>query len=341
MGRHSGAPPSLFFSGRRRAIVQGAMTEPPSGSVTLLFTDIEGSTELLQRVGDRYADLLTDHRRLLRSAFEAHGGYEIDTAGDAFFVAFSRAEDAIAAAGEAQRALAQKSWPEKGELRVRVGIHTGEPRVIDRSYVGLDVHRAARVMAAGHGGQVLISETTRKQLDDGFVLRDLGEHRLKDLLQPEHLYQLVIEGLPSEFPALKTLGNRPTNLPVQPNPLIGREREVAAVTALLREPEVRLVTLTGAGGTGKTRLALQTGAELLEEFASGVFFVSLAPIRDPSVVIPTVAQTLAVREVPGEPLAETPAAYLEQKEILFVLDNFEQLLVAAIEVSSLLQACRS
>jgi predicted ATPase/class 3 adenylate cyclase len=312
------------------------MAEPPSGSVTLLFTDVEGSTQLLQQVGDRYADILADHRRLLRSAFEAHGGYEIDTAGDAFFVAFSRAEDAIAAAGEAQRALARKSWPERGELRVRVGIHTGEPRVIDRSYVGLDVHRAARVMAAGHGGQVLISEATQKQLNDEFVLLDLGEHRLKDLLQPEHLYQLVIDGLPSEFPALKTLANRPTNLPVQPNPLIGREDELAELGALVSDPRTRLVTLTGPGGSGKTRLALQLASDVLDAFASGVFFVALAPIRDPDLVVPTVAQTLAVREVPGEDVLQTLTAYLEEKTMLLILDNFEQIVSASPSLSELL-----
>jgi predicted ATPase/class 3 adenylate cyclase len=312
------------------------MVQPPCGNVTLLFTDIEGSTKLLQRVGNRYADLLAEHRRLLRTAFEAHGGYEVDSEGDSFFFAFSRATDSIAAAEEAQRALTQHPWPEEGELRVRVGIHTGEPRLIDGKYVGLDVHRASRVMAAGHGGQVLLSQTTWRQLEDTAAVIDLGEHRLKDLLQPEHLYQLVIDGLPSEFPALKTLGNRPTNLPVQPNALIGRERELLELAALLRNDQIRLLTLIGPGGTGKTRLALQLAADVLDDFASGVFFVSLAPIRDPELVIPAVAQTLALREVSGETLIETLQSYLEEKAMLLLLDNFEQIVEAAPSLSELL-----
>jgi predicted ATPase/class 3 adenylate cyclase len=316
------------------------MTEAPTGTVVLLFTDIEGSTKLLQRAGDSYADLLAGHREVLRSAFAAHGGFEVDTEGDAFFVVFGSAGEAVAAAAEAQRALAAHAWPDGFEVRVRIGIHTGQPRLIDGRYVGLDVHRAARVMAAGHGGQVLLSDATRRSLEGVDVIA-LGEHRLKDLLQPEPLYQLAIEGLPSEFPALKTLGNRPNNLPIQPNALIGREREVDEVVALLRDEAVRLLTLTGTGGTGKTRLALQVGAELLDDFPSGVFFVSLAPIGDPGLVIPTVAQTLAVREVAGEQLSETLAGYLEQKKMLLVLDNLEQVIGAAGVVAELLERCRS
>jgi predicted ATPase/class 3 adenylate cyclase len=315
------------------------MNDAPSGTVTLLFTDIEGSTKLLHRAGDTYADLLTEHRDLLRSAFAVHGGFEVDMEGDSFFVVFSSASDAVTAAADAQRALAAHAWPDELEVRVRMGIHTGEPRLIDRKYVGLDVHRAARVMAAGHGGQVLLSRPTLRSLE-GVEVIALGEHRLKDLLQPEPLYQLVIQGLRSDFPALKTLGNRPNNLPVQPNALIGREREVAEVVSLLREEAVRLLTLTGTGGTGKTRLALQVGAELLNDFPSGVFFVSLAPIGDPGLVIPTVAQTLAVREVAGEELSDTLTGYLGQKQMLLVLDNFEQVIEAAGEVAELLERCR-
>src|SRR2546423_148479 len=226
-----------------------------------------------------------------------------------------------------------------------MGIHTGEPLVVAPRYVGLDVHKAARIMAAGHGGQVLLSEATRRlirsDLPDGVALGDLGEHRLKDLLQPEPLAQLVIEGLESEFPALKTLGNRPTNLPVQPNALIGRERELTEVIGLVRDDNARLVTLTGPGGTGKTRLALQAAAELLDEFPSGAFFVSLAPIRDTALVISMIAQTLGVREVAGEQLADTLASYLEQKRMLLVLDNFEHVLAAATDVSALLQRCEA
>jgi predicted ATPase/class 3 adenylate cyclase len=315
------------------------MAEQPTGTVALLFTDIEGSTRLLERLGpQRYREALDLHRRLLREAFERHDGYEVDYEGDALFVAFARAEDAVAAAAKGQQALASADWPDGQEIRVRIGIHAGEPLAVPPKYVGLDVHKAARIMAAGHGGQVLLSQATQRLVENVAVL-SLGEHRLKDLLQPEPLYQLVIEGLPGEFPALKTLGNRPNNLPTQPNPLIGREREVADVVALLRDADVRLVTLTGPGGTGKTRLALQIAAELLHDFAGGVFFVSLAPIGDPGLVVPAVAQALAVREVRGEELAQTLASYLEQKQMLLVLDNFEQVVAAAAEVARLLDRC--
>src|SRR5919198_1244024 len=176
------------------------MTVPPTGTVTLLFSDIEGSTRLLQRAGDAYAELLDEHRRLLGAAFARHRGFVVDSDGDAFFVAFGSANDAASAAAEAQLALARYDWPEANEIRVRMGLHTGEPRAIEGRYIGLDVHAAARVMAAGHGGQVLVSESTRGLLDDRFKLRDLGSHRLKDLSGPQHLYQLQIDGLRDEFP---------------------------------------------------------------------------------------------------------------------------------------------
>jgi predicted ATPase/class 3 adenylate cyclase len=314
------------------------MTDAPSGTVTLLFTDIEGSTKLLQRSGELYAELLADHRSMLRAAFASHEGYEVDTEGDAFFVVFRSADDAAAAAAEAQRALAEHSWPDGNEIRVRMGLHTGDPRLVDRAYIGLDVHRAARVMGAGHGGQVLLSQSTRNQLGADLPLLDLGEHRLKDLLQPEHLFQLLIDGLPSEFPALKTLGNRPTNLPAQPNRMIGREKELREISQLLRADDVRLLTLTGPGGAGKTRLALQIGAELLDEFRSGVFFVSLAPIGDEDLLVPTIAQALAIREISGEDLAATLSLYLNDKQMLLVLDNFEQIVGAAPAIAKLLEA---
>jgi predicted ATPase/class 3 adenylate cyclase len=315
------------------------MADQPTGTVTLLFTDIEGSTRMLERLGpQRYGEALQLHRRLLRTVFQRHAGYEVDYEGDAFFVAFPRAQDAVAAATEGQQALAAAEWPEGLPIRVRMGLHTGEPVAMPPKYLGLDVHKAARIMAAGHGGQVLISATTQRAADGAKVV-PLGEHRLKDLLQPEPLYQLRIPGLPSEFPVLKTLGNRPTNLPVQPNPLIGREHEVAELTALLRDPQVRLMTLTGPGGIGKTRLALQVGAELLDDFRSGVFFVSLAPIRDPALVISAIAQALAVHEVPGEEPADTLASYVEQKQMLLVLDNLEHVIDAAVDVAAMLGRC--
>jgi predicted ATPase/class 3 adenylate cyclase len=310
------------------------MGERPTGTVTLLFTDIEGSTRLLRRVGDAYADLLAEHRRLLVEAFERHRGTIVDSEGDAFFVAFASARDAVAGAEAAQLALAAHPWPGDEELRVRMGLHTGEPRLVDGRYVGLDVHHAARVMAAGHGGQVLLSESTRALLADATRLRDLGEHRLKDLSHPQRLYQLEVDGLATEFPPLKTLDNRPTNLPVQPNELIGRERELEEAAALLTNG-LRVLTLTGTGGTGKTRLALQLAADVVDEFPDGVFFVSLAPVRDWELVAPTIARTLGLREQPGETVLETLDGYLAGKEVLLVLDNFEQVLAAAPAVAGL------
>jgi predicted ATPase/class 3 adenylate cyclase len=315
------------------------MSELSVGGVTLLFTDVEGSTRLLQRVGDSYAELLEQHRALLRSAFRRWGGVEVDTEGDAFFVAFASAESAVAAGADLQRALAAHPWPDDAEIRVRVGIHTGRARQVGQGYVGLDVHRAARVMAAGHGGQVLLSDATRKQLGAGVSLRDLGEHRLKDLLQPERLFQLIVDGLPAEFPALKTLGNRPNNLPVQPNALIGREAKLADISELVRAEDLRLLTLTGPGGTGKTRLALHAGAELLDDFSSGVFVVWLGPIADPELVVPTIAHALAIRDTPGEDLLATLASYLEEKELLLLLDNFEHVVGAGGAIATLLASC--
>jgi predicted ATPase/class 3 adenylate cyclase len=309
------------------------MTELPTGTVTFLFSDIEGSTRLAHELGDRYADALEQHRRLLREAFDRHDGVEVGTEGDSFFVAFARARDALAAAADGQRALAASRWPGDLPFRVRIGLHTGEALVTGSNYVGVDVHRAARVMAAGHGGQIVLSQTTANlaadDLPEATSLRDLGEHSLKDLTVPQRLFQLIVDGIPDAFPALRTLGARPTNLPAQPTPLIGREREVAELQELLGRSDVRLVTLTGPGGTGKTRLALQLGAELIEGFAAGVFVVDLSPIRDTALVLPTIAQALALREQPGQSLEQTLDEYLRDKELLLLLDNLEQLLDVA------------
>jgi predicted ATPase len=294
-----------------------ARTELPSGTVTFLFTDIEGSTRLLHELGDEYAEVLAEHRRLLRESFARHGGVEVDTQGDAVFVAFARASDAVAGAQEAQLAL------RGGPVRVRMGLHTGEPILSPEGYVGVDVHRGARVAAAGHGGQVLLSQPTRDLLDSSFELVDLGPHRLKDLSEPQLIYQLGTE----EFPPLKTLYQ--TNLPVPATPFLGREREVTEVLGLLRSS--RLLTLTGAGGSGKTRLAVQAAAEAAEDFPAGVWWVSLAPLHDPALVLDSIAKVLGTK---GE-----LAQHIADKELLLVLDNLEQLLAAVPELARLLEAC--
>src|SRR5437588_9294657 len=276
------------------------MPNLPTGTVTLLFTDIEGSTRLLQQLGERYGEVMADCRHLLRSLFQQYNGHEVDTQGDAFFVAFARATDAISAAINIQRTLAGHAWPDGASVRVRIGLHTGEPTRTADGYIGMDVHHAARIMSAGYGGQILLSPTTRQLVEQhlpaGTYLQDLGEHRLKDLQRPSHLFQLNVKDLPANFPPLKTLDTHPNNLPIQPTPFIGREKEVAAVTRLLQRSDVRLVTLSGPGGVGKTRLALHVAAELSDDFADGEFVVALAPVDDPAQVVPAIAQTLGISE---------------------------------------------
>ena len=291
--------------------------ELPTGTVTFLFTDIEGSTRLLRELGDGYAEVLAEHRRALREAWGRHEGVEVDTQGDAFFVAFGRASDAVAAAGYAQHALAA------GPVRVRMGLHTGEPLRTDEGYVGFDVHRAARIAAAGHGGQVLLSQATADLA--GVDVRDLGLHRLKDLSAPERLFQLGTEG----FPPLKTLHE--TNLPVPATPFLGREREIDEVAALLRRPDVRLVTLTGPGGSGKTRLSLQAAAAAADDYDHGVWWVPLASLADPRLVENAAAQALGSKD--------TLSAAVRDKRLLLVLDNFEHLLDAAPGVAETIGSC--
>jgi predicted ATPase/class 3 adenylate cyclase len=295
-----------------------ARRDLPTGTVTFLFTDVEGSTRLLQEHGDGYADLLAAHRQALRDAFVQHAGVEVDTQGDAFFVAFPRATDAAAAAESARRAL------EAGPIRIRMGLHTGEPLLTEEGYIGMDVHRAARIAASAHGGQIVLSEATRRLLEADAEIRDLGEHRLKDLAHAERLFQLG----DGDFPPLRTLDA--TNLPLASSPLVGREREVEELVAMLSNGR-RLVTLTGPGGTGKTRLALQVAAELVGTQRDGVFWVPLVGLSDPALLDSEVAQTI------GAP--DDLTGFLRGRQLLLLLDNFEHLLDAAPAVSAVLGAC--
>jgi predicted ATPase/class 3 adenylate cyclase len=314
----------------------------PAGTVTFLFTDIEASTRLLRELGDRYGGLLADHHRILRSLVREGGGTEVDSQGEGMFFAFARANDAVRAAVACQRALASHSWPDGKSVRVRMGLHTGEPARSESGYVGIDVVRAARICASGHGGQVLLSQTTREllleDLPEGVTLRDMGVHGLKDLARPEHMFQVVVAELRADFPPLRSLDAQPSNLPRQLTSFVGRERELAEVEKLLGETS--LLTLTGVGGCGKTRLALEVAGAVLEQFRDGVWLVELAALADPSLVTHAAASALGVREVPGRPLVGTLADYLAPRQLLLCLDNCEHVLDACARlVDSLLRAC--
>jgi len=290
----------------------------PSGTVTLVFTDIEGSTALLDELGvEAYREALADHRRALREAFSAHSGYEVDDAGDGLFYAFASASEAVSAVAQAMASLAD------GSVQSRVGVHTGEPLLDAPKYVGPDVHKAARIMSAAHGGQVLLSGASRELVAEDVL--DLGRHRLKDFAEPLSLFQLGSD----RFPPLRTISN--TNLPVPLSSFVGREQEVMEVVSLVRDESARLVTLAGPGGTGKTRLALEAAGELVSEFGAGVFWIGLAPVRDPALVVDTIAQTLGAKQ--------ELAAHIGEKQLLLVLDNLEQVVESAVELAALLRVC--
>ena len=313
------------------------VVELPTGTVTLLFTDIEGSTRMLRSLGDGYGAVLRAHRAILRDAVGRHGGVELGTEGDACFLAFPAAAAAGAAAAEAQVALAAADWPDGARPRVRMGIHTGSPVVVDDDYVGIDVHRAARICSAAHGGQVLVSGATREAAEPGpgQSLRDLGHHRLKDLDRPEHLYQLVAAGLTEEFPPPRSLPT-PSNLPAVPTSFVGRDAELAEASELLARPGVRLMTLTGPGGAGKTRLALETGRALAPRFPDGVWLVPLAPVTDPARVGLAVVEALRLTNPAGRDSIDVVAEGVRDWAALLLLDNFEHVAESSWWVGELL-----
>jgi predicted ATPase/class 3 adenylate cyclase len=313
----------------------------PTGTITFLFTDIEGSTRLWERHHAAMQQALAHHDAILRDAIESNDGYLVKTTGDGAHAAFAIAADAIAACLAAQRALTAHAW---GELSItsRMAMHSGAAEQRGGDYYGPALNRAARLMEAGHGGQILLSlateELVRDHLPDGIALRDMGERRLKDLIRPERVFQVIAPDLRGDFPPLRTLDARPNNLPAQTTPFIGREKEIRAIKEQLSNANVRLLTLSGVGGAGKTRLALQAAADMVDDFGHGVFFVPLAALTDPTLVLQTIAQAFDVRETAGRQLKEQLKNHLREKQMLLVLDNFEQVIDAAPLVTDLLSA---
>jgi predicted ATPase/class 3 adenylate cyclase len=310
---------------------------------TFLFTDLEGSTRLWQQHPDAMKTVLARHDELIRSAVESADGQVVKTTGDGFHAAFSSVSDGLKACLRAQQALLAERWGETGPLRVRMGLHTGEAQPRGGDYYGTAVNRAARLMSAAHGGQVLLSAAaaslTADQLPEGSSLLDLGEHRLKDLQRPEHVYQLVHPELPADFPPIASLNRMPNNLPSQPTVFVGRETELREIKDLLMTEQVRLLTLLGPGGTGKTRLALQTSAELVESFVDGTYFIDLAPIREPDAVPASIARTIGLSESSNGSMLNELKAQLGEKRMLLLLDNFEQVTAAAGQIAELLRSC--
>ena len=320
------------------------MNPLPTGTLTFLFTDIEGSTELWERASEAMGPAMARHDALFEGLVESHSGYNVRPRGegDSRFAVFPDAVDAIAAAVAVQRAMVAEPWETPDRLRIRMGLHTGVADLRSGDYYGSVVNRCARLRGLGHGEQVLLSLTTRELVADalpaGVSVVDKGHHTLKGLARPENVFQLLIPGLPAEFPPLKSLQNLPNNLPVQPTTFIGRQRELEQVLVQISDPSLRVLTLTGPGGAGKSRLSLEAAADLLELFLDGVYFISLAPISDPALVPTTIAQTIGVREGGGLPPLENLKTYLRDKQMLLVLDNFEQVTGAAAAVAELLAA---
>jgi predicted ATPase/class 3 adenylate cyclase len=313
----------------------------PTGTVTFLFTDIEGSTRLVQALGDGWVAVLEAHNRLIEQAIDRHDGVVVKTEGDSFFAVFPGAGDALNASLDAQHALMEHDWPPNGAVRVRMGLHTGLGALGASDYVGLDVHRAARIADAAHGGQVVLSEPTavlvERALPIDVTLRDLGKHRLKDLAEPETIFQLVAEGLQADFPLLRTLDAIPNNLPRLLTTFVGRERELDEAVRLLET--TRILTFTGPGGTGKTRLSLQVAAEVADGFSDGVFFVDLAPVTDVDLLAARILETLGIQASTRDESPEMRLnSQIADKTVLMILDNFEQLLDGAPLVADMLRA---
>src|SRR3954452_804570 len=311
-------------------------------TVTFVFTDLEGSTRLLSTLGDAYGPLLEAYHDLIATTFGEHGGAQLDQAGDGLFYSFPSARRAVAAVAQAQLAMAQREWPSGAIVRARMGIHTGEATSRRTGYVGMDVHRAARIASAGHGAQTLLSGVTRDlvaaDLPKGCVLTDLGEHWLKDLAQAEHLYQLNVDGLPHAFPPLKSLVTLPNNLPRHLNTFVGRREDVAEVRQLTTESP--LVTLTGPGGVGKTRLCLQVAAEVLDNFSDGAWLVELESLRDASLVPQQNAVALGIAEVADGDFTASVLGHLRSREALLILDNCEHVIDSCAQLANtLLRAC--
>jgi predicted ATPase/class 3 adenylate cyclase len=321
------------------------MADLPTGTVAFLFTDIQNSTILLERAPRAMDRALQRHHDLLREAIERHDGHVFETLGDAVYAVFAKSSDAVAAAVDGQIAIESEPWAESGRIRVRMGVHTGEVELRENGhYFGVPLFRCARLMSIGHGGQVLLSGVSAahvcEALPPGCSLKDLGRHRLKDLSQDEHVFQLVHSGLESDFPRLKSLESHPNNLPLQVTSFIGREKEIARVKELLTMS--RLLTLTGTGGSGKTRLAIQAAADLFENYPDGVWFVDLAPLAVPELVPQTVASAIGIREDPGQPILKTVMDALAEKKTLVVLDNCEHIISSCARLAeSLVRACRA
>lgn len=333
-------PPDLETTSDHQPIA--AQKRPPTGTVTFLFTDIEGSTRLVNELGpELWPTALERHREIMRSAISKTGGFEVQTEGDSFFVVFGNADNAARAAAEAQEQLSREPWPDGVDIAVRMGLHSGDGILdADGSYVGADVHHAARVAAAAHGGQVLLTDSTLALVQNGLPertrVKDLGRHRLKDL-RPERLTQLNIDGLGDSFPPLDSLDSQPNNLPTDLTSFVGREEELLKAGDLLGR--TRLLTLTGPGGTGKTRLSLQLAADQASLFPDGIWFVALEPIHDLELVPSTIAQALGIGLSSARPAVDDLAEWIGHKRVLLLLDNFEQVIAAAPSVSDLLRRC--